>query len=596
MLKRSFRSMTVKVEYELAAPVHAGLKFVEWNRTGFRRKRAYVYTCDAVSGSGTTLCGGTGARSWFPCIDLPGHTTKLEVRFKLPDVDGMTVVCTGLCIEHRRRQGMGRKATKRETFQFDLKRTAAHTVGFALGFLHKVQADGPTSESFPCYCPRDFVPSLRYAASTGLLKNMQGRTPADRNSMLTESNLMGSSEAQSSTSRRHQAQNILNARPIVKFIAAKVEQKYPQQKKLYGKDDAIVAKHAKCLIPKHDNGTRTPGRRKGTPSEAIVHAQVFVHGLEVRENFHSPALALTNVRSFAGVVMIPGEYLPMPGTLPLDNRLQYAVVNGVAAQWFGCWIDVQRWTDAWLQAGMVGYLTYLYLRQPKVKITLPRPEMIDHVWCRINEAICDEELDPRRQQSVRPLSPKESQFFLCQPSTVGSSSFVALKAPYIVHILDTKDSPEHHFKLEWLKRRVGNKDVLAPQRLERPFDPKIHAMMQASGSTLYGQPSSTLTGMMSKDTGTASNATGYNNTTQGTSQSGGSLNMYSGDVSGVGGVSRQGQDTAALSGMGGFTAVASSGGSEGSDFSPEAGALYSAPNVQNEDTVRVAHCSHFLWL
>jgi aminopeptidase N len=112
--KAAYHSIQLRIEYELHAPVQSGLRFVEWDRQGFRRRRAYAYTHEATCGSGTTLCGGAGARSWFPCIDRPGLTTKMEILLVLPA--GMTAVCSGLCIERRRK---GRS----DTFLFDVRHT-----------------------------------------------------------------------------------------------------------------------------------------------------------------------------------------------------------------------------------------------------------------------------------------------------------------------------------------------------------------------------------------------------------------------------------------------------------------------------------------
>jgi len=449
--KRSkFRKVSITIDYVLEN-IQAGMRFVEWTRAGFRRKRAYVYTHEAVSGSGVTLCGGAGVRSWLPCIDKPGHTTKMEMLFTVPT--GMVVVCTGLCIERRRR------GNRRETFLFDIKRTPVHSIGFAAGYLHCVQADDPFTHSFPCYCPIDFKAALEFAINGRAAANSAADRSKSSKRKASEMSSAAAGLAQSTTNTtdadasRLPNENALNAQAIVHFVSHHLEQKYPQQRRMEKRDPAQLLK---CAVRERNvDGTldedaielqlptpqTTPQKgRTGPTPELMTHAQVFVHGLHVSENFHSPALTLTSVKSFAGVVMMPGEYLPVPtgGPSSSDNRLRIAVANGVAAQWFGCWVDVANWTDAWLQAGMIGYLTFLYFRSDYVRPPLPRPTAMDHVWCDLNDAICDEELDPRRKQLVRALCPKENEFWLCEPGVVGSSEFVALKAPYVVHVLDTK--------------------------------------------------------------------------------------------------------------------------------------------------------------
>ena len=190
-------------------------------------------------------------------------------------------------------------------------------------------------------------------------------------------------------SKSHLAVNGLNAKPIVDFVCQHLEQKYPQQKRFHRRDDPQLLRHSRCLVkrPSVSAKPRLPGsstpeafggshmppaspttstttvstprsgsRGKGSAPEVLVHSQVFVHGLHVEENFHSTALVQTAVKPFAGVVMLPGEYLVPPGTSATDNRLRYAIANGVAAQWFGCWVDVSGWIDAWLQVCAISLL------------------------------------------------------------------------------------------------------------------------------------------------------------------------------------------------------------------------------------------------
>jgi transcription initiation factor TFIID subunit 2 len=39
------------------------------------------------------------------------------------------------------------------------------------------------------------------------------------------------------------------------------------------------------------------------------------------------------------------------------------MAHGVAHQFFGCFITINAWSDAWLPKGIAGYLTSLYQRK-----------------------------------------------------------------------------------------------------------------------------------------------------------------------------------------------------------------------------------------
>ncbi len=59
---------------------------------------------------------------------------------------------------------------------------------------------------------------------------------------------------------------------------------------------------------------------------------------------------------------------------------------------------------------------------------------------------------------MRPLSPWPHEFWFCEPGVIGSSAFVALKAPYVVHVLDTLDeAPENHLRSRWINRDVDRR-------------------------------------------------------------------------------------------------------------------------------------------
>lgn len=443
-VNKNYRKLFLRITYTIIS-AKAGLRFVDWDKKGFASRRAYLYTRDAACGSGAVLCGGAGARSLFPCIDRPGQATKFSMNFTVPYV-GMKVVCTGFLAEVR--GGSHQKSQKR--FNFILQETPAHSIGFAIGYLELVQAD-PHSNSFPCYCPIDFKESLEY--------------------------LIGHSTSKKANDSRQRSavSNVICARSAIDFISLHLGQQYPGQTNfgLKHKDrqeqDIYRSKYERFLVNDRDeqnpaNSSITHQRNK--PPEYIIHVQIFVHGLEITENFHSPAIALTNVKSFANMIFIPGELLPAPGAPLVDIRLRYAVTNGVAAQWFGCWIDVASWTDAWIQAGMIGYLTFLFLRQKNLRPPLPDSTAMERLWCELNDAICDEELDPRRKQHVRALAPMNNQFWLCEPFVVGSSEFVALKAPFVVHVLDTRDSVSTYYRSQWLKQ-VGSKKILSKRVIRR---------------------------------------------------------------------------------------------------------------------------------
>lgn len=99
----------VRVTYTLVKP-KAGLRFINptlpnpymysfqvWgaNLRVFMRWHIMfprVACLQATSGSGSVLCGGVGARSWFPCVDTPGVVCPMDNHFTVRS--GQLVVYT----------------------------------------------------------------------------------------------------------------------------------------------------------------------------------------------------------------------------------------------------------------------------------------------------------------------------------------------------------------------------------------------------------------------------------------------------------------------------------------------------------------------
>ena len=159
------------------------------------------------------------------CVHPVAVALRGQVHFTVPS--SLTVVCSGLCIEQRKR---GRRAT----YLYDIKRTPAHSVGFAVGFLHCVQADAPYTDSFPCYCPIDFKSALeamvggrKCAVSTTTLghglHSMQNHTPS---ALGTPSSTNDGTDPAVFKETCGTAQNPLNAEPALDFMATHLELKY----------------------------------------------------------------------------------------------------------------------------------------------------------------------------------------------------------------------------------------------------------------------------------------------------------------------------------------------------------------------------------
>ena len=425
----------VRVWYELIDPT-AGVTFGN-ERAKDGSVPVCMYTHEAPGGSGAVLSGGGGARAWFPCVDLPGdaHRCPFEVEITVPIA--LKAVASGAL--KKRVEGCVGAVAPDGVGVWSSTSSAPALVPPALRescALAKPRAGAPPAEPTHAtfvYAVARPIPARALGLAVGAFgvfkaklrrKRVAGGGASARSHGGGGGGLGGGGGvAEVKTVAEHY------------YLPSVSSDEIRAMKQVLDGTvfHAIRVAEAQTNAP-YPFETETTSR-DGRRTLVETHRQVFVSGGIAHGSASFATLTIMNASDL---------YDGRTCDAPTERVVEAAQQRGVAAQWFLAALDVPSWEDAWVLEGLTGLLAaktaaQLHLEPPT---NFPRRQRrfdpsFGETSCRERcRAICDVEDERARLGQQRPLAPAPTAVWQCVPNCPAGDELAALKAPYVMRMLE----------------------------------------------------------------------------------------------------------------------------------------------------------------